>query len=72
LKITEKKIPLEIKTAKTLGYNLGIKLIRGAYMNEERRLAKENNYESPVWDTIEDTHKNYNRNLQLIIENLDV
>lgn len=41
-------------------------------MNEERRLAKENNYESPVWDTIEDTHKNYNRNLQLIIENLDV
>lgn len=49
-------MPLEIQTAKKLGYNLGIKLIRGAYMNEERRLAKANNYESPVWDTIEQTH----------------
>ncbi len=39
LKVTAKKIPLEIQTSKKLGYNLGIKLIRGAYMNEERRVA---------------------------------
>ncbi|CDW89143.1 proline oxidase [Stylonychia lemnae] len=71
LKITEKKIPLEIQSAKKLGYNLGIKLIRGAYMNEERRLAKQHDYESPIWDTIDDTHNNYNRNLKLVIENLN-
>jgi hypothetical protein len=29
----------EVATSKILGYNLGIKLIRGAYMNEERELA---------------------------------
>lgn len=39
-------------------------------MNEERRLAKEGNYESPICETIEDTHKTYNENLKLIIENL--
>lgn len=58
-------------TSKKLGYNLGIKLIRGAYMNEERNLAKELGYESPVWDSIEETHKCYNDNLTHIIENLD-
>jgi len=47
---------------------LGIKLIRGAYMNEERELA--NGKESPVWDTIEDTHASYNNCLKTIISNL--
>lgn len=36
-----KVIPLEIETARALNYNLGIKFIRGAYMNEERKIAKE-------------------------------
>jgi len=40
-----------------------VKLIRGAYMNEERRLANENKYESPIWESIEDTHKCYNDNM---------
>lgn len=41
LKRMERQVPLEIEAAKRLNYNLGIKLIRGAYMNEERRLARE-------------------------------
>lgn len=53
-----------------MGYNLGVKLIRGAYMNEERRIAQEQGYESPVCDTIEETHENFNVNMKLIIENL--
>ena len=69
LKRTKRTIPYEIQTARKLGYNLGIKLISGAYMREERELASNNNYESPVWDTIEDTHKCYNDNLNLLINN---
>ena len=38
-------------------------------MREERELAMKHGYESPVWDTIEDTHKCYNSNLQLLVEN---
>lgn len=63
-------IPFEVATSQMLGYNIGIKLIRGAYMNEERKLAKENHYESPVWDSLEETHKCYNDNMQHVMDNL--
>lgn len=63
-------MPLEVECSKKLGFNLGIKLIRGAYMNEERKLAAEGKYESPVHETIEDTHKCYNTNLRFIMSNL--
>ena len=32
-------IPMEVRASKEFEFNLGIKLIRGAYMNEERELA---------------------------------
>ena len=53
---TKDLIPMEIKCSKLQGYNLGIKLIRGAYMNEERELAQKHGYQSPIWETIEETH----------------
>lgn len=64
------QVPLEIAASKTLGFNLGVKLIRGAYMNEERLVAKNLGLESPIHETIEDTHKCYNTNLQLLAEHL--
>lgn len=67
LKRMEKTIPMEVRASKEFNYNLGIKLIRGAYMNEERELAAKQGIESPVWDTIEDTHKCYNTNLEYIL-----
>jgi len=63
-------IPMEVRAAKESGFDLGIKLIRGAYMNEERELAAEQGKESPVWDTIEDTHKCYNTNMSLILSRM--
>ena len=70
LKRMSEVMKFEVATSKIMGYNLGIKLIRGAYMNEERNLAKEHYYESPVWDTIEDTHACFNDSMLHIIENL--
>ena len=63
-------IPCEVKASKAFGFNLGIKLIRGAYMNEERELAKTNNVESPVWDNIDATHKCYNDNVETIVKSM--
>lgn len=60
----------EVATSKVMGYNLGIKLIRGAYMNEERALAQESGYESPIWGSIEETHACYNEAMVHVIENL--
>lgn len=70
LKRTALTIPLEIQAAKKLGYNMGIKLIRGAYMNEENRIAKEQNRETPILESMEKTHANYNTNLKLVIDQL--
>jgi proline dehydrogenase len=70
LKRTLKIIPLEVSASKTIGFNLGIKLIRGAYMNEERMIAERNGTESPVWNTIEGTHNCYNTNMELIISQM--
>lgn len=61
----------EVAASKILGYNLGIKLIRGAYMNEERALAEQGGFESPIWDSIEETHACYNEAMSHAIENLE-
>ena len=63
-------IPMEIEAAKRFGYNLGIKMVRGAYMDEERKIAAKQNTESPVWDDIEGSHACYNGNLERIISSL--
>lgn len=61
---------MEIAASQALGYNLGVKLIRGAYMNEERELAEKNGYESPIWDSLEDTHKCFDDCVEMIMENM--
>ncbi len=63
-------LPMEVKASQEMGFNLGIKLIRGAYMNEERSIAEKNGTESPVFDTIEGTHMCYNQNVELIISQM--
>lgn len=69
-KRTRELIPMEVACAQEFDYNLGVKLIRGAYMNEERELAQAQGVESPVWESIEDTHKCYDDNLAHIITNM--
>lgn len=61
----------EVACSKALGYNLGIKLIRGAYMSEERALAAEAGVPSPVWDTIEQTHECYDKCMAHVLHNLE-
>jgi len=59
----------EVQAAEKLGYNLTLKLIRGAYLSEERELAEKFGVESPVHDTLENTHNCYNDCLKLAIQN---
>ena len=40
LKRMSRTIPMEVKASQVFGFNLGIKLIRGAYMMEEREIAQ--------------------------------
>ncbi len=49
---------------------VGVKLVRGAYLNEERKLAEEGHYPSPICDIVEDTNRNYDESLKYIFENI--
>ncbi|WP_143960109.1 proline dehydrogenase family protein [Litoribacter populi] len=50
-------------------YYLGVKLVRGAYMEKERQRALDMGYESPIQPTKEASDKDYNDALQFCINN---
>ena len=46
---------------------IGVKIVRGAYMTEEAKLAQRFNYENPIFPTIEETHKSYNSLIEVLL-----
>lgn len=52
-------------------YYLGAKLVRGAYMEKERKRAEEKGYLSPINDTKADTDKDYDAALKFCIAHID-
>jgi proline dehydrogenase len=59
-------VQFEVEIAKRRGLWLGVKLVRGAYLVEETRLAKEGGYESPIVPTFELTTDNYLSNFKTV------
>ena len=51
---------------------IGVKLVRGAYMEKERDRALEHGYESPVCEDKSSTDQNFNNGGNYVLENLDV
>ncbi len=51
-------------------YFLGVKLVRGAYMEKERERAKTLNYLDPIQTTKENSDKDYNNSLIYCVENI--
>ncbi|MES2573713.1 MAG: proline dehydrogenase family protein [Bacteroidota bacterium] len=58
------------KKAKTEGFCVGIKLVRGAYMEKENEHAEENGYSSPIHNSKEATDQNYDSALKYIVDNI--
>jgi proline dehydrogenase len=50
---------------------LGAKLVRGAYMEKERKRAIENNYPSPIQPDKESSDKDYNAGVEFCIQHID-
>lgn len=59
-----------IKKAKQKSYILGVKLVRGAYLEKENQRAKEKNYPTPMNPNKEATDKLFNLCAQIAIEHL--
>lgn len=53
------------------GFHIGMKLVRGAYMEKENKRAEEKGYPSPICHSKEATDVNYNRGLEYMMKHLD-
>lgn len=53
------------------GYHLGIKIVRGAYMEKERARAEEKDYDSPICKDKPETDAHFNAMLVYIFDNLN-
>ena len=52
-------------------FKIGIKTVRGAYMEKENERALENNYASPICATKSESDSNYDTTVAYIVEHLD-
>jgi proline dehydrogenase len=57
--------------AKSEGFYIGMKLVRGAYMEKENERAAERGLKSPICVSKEDTDINYDATVLYMIENID-
>ncbi len=58
-------------TAKKDGYNLAVKLVRGAYMEKERERAKEMDYVSPIQPSKAATDRDYDLAVDYCLDNIE-
>ncbi|WP_179334794.1 proline dehydrogenase family protein [Winogradskyella costae] len=56
--------------AKENGFKIGMKIVRGAYMEKERERALDKGYESPICENKKATDDNFNDTLNYILNNL--
>ncbi|KQC00702.1 proline dehydrogenase family protein [Pedobacter sp. Hv1] len=57
--------------AKETGFILGVKMVRGAYMEKERKRALEMGYPSPIQPDKETTDKDYDESLKFCVQHID-
>lgn len=57
-----------IELSKKEGFCLGVKLVRGAYMDKERKLAQKEGRQSPIHNCWEDTNDSYNSSLNTMLK----
>lgn len=61
----------DFEIAKAESFILGAKLVRGAYMEKERKRAAEKGYESPIQPDKESADRDYDAALYFCIENIE-
>ena len=59
------------EAAKERNFLLGMKLVRGAYMEKERRRAVEKGYPSPIYPNKEETDKGFNEAVLFCIDHIE-
>ena len=60
-----------LKNSKNKDIQFGLKLVRGAYMEKERKIAMNKGIESPICDSKTETDNNFNRGVDFVFDNLN-
>ncbi|MGD8701126.1 MAG: proline dehydrogenase family protein, partial [Desulfosarcina sp.] len=60
-----------INRARADGYKLGIKIVRGAYIEKERERARRYGYKSPINATKAETDREYDKAVEIFIDHID-
>ena len=68
---TLKNIEENYKISLSNNYKLGVKLVRGAYMEKERSRAKEFNYSSPIHVFKKETDNEFDNSIEYCINKID-
>ncbi|KAL9323626.1 hypothetical protein ACSQ67_008483 [Phaseolus vulgaris] len=68
LKDAKDRLLLTTNAAEKMGVPMGFKLVRGAYMSTERKLAQSFGHASPIHNTIQDTHNCFNDCASFMLE----
>jgi proline dehydrogenase len=71
LKHSYRRMVNDLARSKREGWVFAAKIVRGAYMETERKVAKELGYDSPIQDTKEHTHANYDKMSQQLLDEID-
>ncbi len=64
-------LKLSHRIAKQSNFLLGVKLVRGAYMEKERSRANSKNYPDPIQSTKEKTDKDFDASVAYCLENIN-
>ncbi|NP_001089485.1 proline dehydrogenase (oxidase) 1 L homeolog [Xenopus laevis] len=70
LKEAYDNVTADVELSRREGWHFGAKLVRGAYMQQERNRAAEVGYEDPINPTYEKTSEMYHRCLDYILEEI--
>jgi len=72
LNSSERELERSILLSEREGWHFACKLVRGAYMVLERQRAVDMNYDSPIHETLEDTHNCYDNGVETVLGRKDV
>ncbi|XP_072518496.1 proline dehydrogenase 1, mitochondrial [Salminus brasiliensis] len=70
LKEAYDNVSVDMELSRREGWYFGAKLVRGAYMHQERQRAAEIGYEDPINPDYESTNRMYHRCLEYILEEI--
>ncbi|XP_028274019.1 proline dehydrogenase 1, mitochondrial [Parambassis ranga] len=71
LKEAYDNVTLDVELSRREGWYFGAKLVRGAYMYQERARAKEIGYEDPINPDYEATNRMYHKCLDYVLEEIE-